>query len=206
MRQTDRMSAIVTTLLGGLLAISGALVGIALTDRRERTRWLRDSQLQASTNLLSALQLLVRRMINVAYLDPSKWVNEDSLDPKRWEERDPKSEREVAAFLEAAVGWNNALYRALLVAPPSVATRIPELDREVDRLVDLAFNRSWTRSGFRQERANLGQMAAEYLRLARSLAGLPDIQLPSIWTWDPVYAQTGQGDHPAEPDSPGSTA
>ena len=39
-----------------LLAISGGLVGIALTDRRERTRWLRDSQLQTSTSLLSALQ------------------------------------------------------------------------------------------------------------------------------------------------------
>ena len=49
------MEAVVTTLLGGLLAISGGLVGIALTDRRERTRWLRDSQLQASTDLVTAL-------------------------------------------------------------------------------------------------------------------------------------------------------
>ena len=72
------MSAILTTLLGGLLAISGGLVGIALNDRRERTRWFRDAQLQASTNLLSALQLLVRRMINVAYLDPSEWMSQDS--------------------------------------------------------------------------------------------------------------------------------
>lgn len=76
------MSAILTTLLGGLLAISGGLVGIALNDR-ERTRWFRDAQLQASTNLLSALQLLVRRMINVAYLDPSEWMSQDSLDPKK---------------------------------------------------------------------------------------------------------------------------
>jgi hypothetical protein len=114
------MSAILTTLLGGLLAISGGLVGIALNDRRERTRWFRDAQLQTSTNLLSALQLLVRRMINVAYLDPSEWMS-----------------------------------------------------------------RIWTRTEFRQERASLGRMAAEYLRLARSLAGLPDIELPSIWTWDP---------------------
>jgi hypothetical protein len=66
----DVVTAVLTTLIGGLLAISGGLVGIAMSDRRERTRWLRDSQLQASTNLLSALQLLVRRMINVAYLDP----------------------------------------------------------------------------------------------------------------------------------------
>lgn len=64
------MTAILTALLGGLLAISGGLVGIALTDRRERNRWLRDSQLQASSDLVTALQLLIRRMINVAYLDP----------------------------------------------------------------------------------------------------------------------------------------
>ena len=160
------MSAILTTLLGGLLAISGGLVGIALNDRRERTRWFRDAQLQASTNLLSALQLLVRRMINVAYLDPSEWMSQDSLDPKKWKDRDPKSAPEVAAFVEATVSWNNALYRALLIAPPSVATKIPELDREVDRLVDLAVSRIWTRTEFRQERASLGRMAADYLRLA----------------------------------------
>lgn len=199
------MSAILTTLLGGLLAISGGLVGIALNDRRERTRWFRDAQLQASTNLLSALQLLVRRMINVAYLDPSEWMSQDSLDPKKWKDRDPKSAPEVAAFVEATVSWNNALYRALLIAPPSVATKIPELDREVDRLVDLAVSRIWTRTEFRRERASLGRMAAEYLRLARSLAGLPDIELPSIWTWDPGLDRTGQSDQTAEANPSGST-
>ena len=171
----------------------------------ERTRWFRDAQLQASTNLLSALQLLVRRMINVAYLDPSEWMSQDSLDPKKWKDRDPKSAPEVAAFVEATVSWNNALYRALLIAPPSVATKIPELDREVDRLVDLAVSRIWTRTEFRHERASLGRMAAEYLRLARSLAGLPDIELPSIWTWDPGLDRTGQSDQTAEADPSGST-
>jgi hypothetical protein len=92
----------------------------------------------------------------------------------------------VAAFVEATVGWNNALCGALLIAPPSVAAKVPQLDREVDRLVDLAAARTWTRTEFRQERARLGRMVAEYLKLARSLAGLPDIELPSIWTWDPA--------------------
>ena len=164
------MGAILTTLLGGLLAVAGGLVGIALSDRRERYRWLRDSQLQASTNLLSALQLLIRRMINVAYLDPD-------------ESRDPTSSA-VAAFNEAVVVWNNAQYAALLVTPPAVAAQVPALDREVDRLLDLACAQSWTRLEFRQERKKLGRMAAEYLRLARRLARLPDIDLPSIWTWD----------------------
>lgn len=140
------MSAILTTLLGGLLAVSGGLVGIALTDRRERHRWLRDSQLLASTNLLSALQLLIRRMINVAYLDPD-------------ESRDQSSPA-VAAFNEAMVAWNNARYAALMVTPHAVAGQVPALDREVDRLLDLACERTWTRLEFRQQRRSLGRMAS----------------------------------------------
>src|SRR5579871_2743505 len=118
------MGAVVTTLLGGLLAIAGGLVGIGLSERRERSRWLRDTQLQATTNLLSALQLLVRRMINLAYLSPA-----ESLD---------QASPVVASFHEATVEWNRALYGALLIASPDVAAEIPELDREVDRLLDLA--------------------------------------------------------------------
>ena len=70
------MSAILTTLPGGLLAISGGLAGIALGDRRERSRWLHDSQWQASTTLPGALQLLVRRMINVACLTGKEPVSQ----------------------------------------------------------------------------------------------------------------------------------
>ena len=167
MRQTIPVNAVLTTLVGGLLAIAGGLVGIAMGDRRERSRWLRDTQLQACTNLLSALQLLIRRMINLAYLDPK-----DHASPT------------ATAFGEATVAWNNALYGALLIVPPRVAAEIPPLDREVDRLYDLAVARTWTSAEFRQERAKLGRMAADFLRLSRSLAGVADIDLPSIWTWD----------------------
>jgi hypothetical protein len=188
------MSAVVTTLLGGLLAISGGLVGIGLSDRRERSRWLRDTQLQATTNLLSALQLLVRRMINLAYLSPT-----ESVDP---------ASPVVAAFHEATVEWNKALYGALLIAPPGVATEIPELDREVDRLVDLAVASIWTRSDFRNERTRLGRMAAAHLKLARTVARLPDIDLHSIWAWDnepPASPNHHHGDaaQAAGPESPG---
>lgn len=164
------MEAILTTLVGGFLAIAGGPVGIALSDRRERTRWLRDAQWRASASVLSALQLLVRRMINVAYVDEKESVDQES--------------RAVAAFNEATVEWNNALYGALLIAPPGVADEIPRLDREVDRLLDLAIARQWNRADFRRERVRLGRTAAEYLRLARGLAGLPDIALSSIWAWD----------------------
>ncbi|HUC22271.1 MAG TPA: hypothetical protein VMA73_06150 [Streptosporangiaceae bacterium] len=177
------MITILTTLLGGLLAISGGLVGIALSDRRERRRWLRDSQLQASVALLSSLQLLMRRMTNVAYLSPDEWRSAASLDPAKWNDRDPSSPI-VAAFVEATVQWNSAIHSALLISPPEVAAKIPPLDREVDRLLELAVGRIWTRTEFRRERQQLGRMAAEYLNLGRDLAGLPSLELPSIWTWD----------------------
>jgi hypothetical protein len=200
------MNALLTTLLGGLLAITGGLVGIALNGRRERTRWLRDSQLQANTNLLSALQLLVRRMTNVAYLDPSVWKDPKSFELAKWDDRDP-SFGVVSAYIEATVGWNNAMYAALLVAPPSVAAKIPPLDQEVDRLCDLAVVRTWTRAEFRRERAELGRMAAEYLRTTRSLAGLADIALPSIWTWDPGNSgQHSVDDHRPAASLPGSAS
>jgi hypothetical protein len=139
--------------------------------------------LQANTNLLSALQLLIRRMTNVAYLDPSVWKDPKTFELAKLDDRDP-SVAMVSAYVEATVGWNNAIYAALLVAPPSVAAKIPPLDQEVDRLCDLAVARTWARTEFRRERAELGRMAAEYLRTARNLAGLADIALPSIWTWD----------------------
>lgn len=178
------MTAILTTLLGGLLAISGGLVGVALTDRRERSRWLRDSQLQASTDLATALQLLIRRMINVAYLDPAESGSYNLEDFKKRRPQNSHAIGVMAAFDDATAGWNSARHKALLITPPEVAAKIPELDHEVDRLLDLAHARAWTRAEFRQERIILGRMAANYLRLARRLAGLPDIELISIWTWD----------------------
>jgi hypothetical protein len=132
--------------------------------------------------LLSALQLLMRRMTNVAYLSSDEWKDATALDPEKWDDRDPSSPT-VAAFVETTVQWNSAIHTALLISPPSVAAKIPPLDREVDRLLELAIERIWTRTEFRRERLQLGRMAAEYLNLARNLAGLPNIELPSIWTW-----------------------
>lgn len=151
------MGAILATLLGGLLAIAGGLVGIALGDRRERMRWLRDAQWQASANLLSSLQHLLHSMMKVAYLDQKESHDESSPT--------------MDAFGEAAVQWNNARYGALLIVPPEAAGEIPKLDREVDRLFDLARERQLTGAEFRVQRVGIGQMAAEYLRLARRLAG-----------------------------------
>ena len=155
--------------------------------------------------MLSALQLLVRRMINVAYLDPSEWMSQDSLDPKKWKDRDPKSAPEVAAFVEATVSWNNALYRALLIALPSVATKIPELDREVDRLVDLAVSRIWTRTEFRQERASLGRWPRSTCGLLVASQDSPISNSHRSGHGIPGLDRTGRSDQTAEADPSGST-
>ena len=162
------MDAIVATLVGGLLTIAGGLVGARTADRRAESRWRQDAQLQATTRLLGALQTLMRRMIDFAYL----------------QEKNDRTSITIQNYHEATTGWNSAMYAAWLVALPGPAAQIALLDREVDRLLDLAASKQWTRDEFRQERATIGRLAADYLRTSRREAGFPDIALPSIWTWD----------------------
>jgi hypothetical protein len=178
------MEVILTTLLGGLLAIAGGLAGIALTDRRERNRWLRDTQLQASVDLISALQLVIRRMINIAFLDP---VESGDYELENINLRKPRNQHSLSATTaldDALVEWNNARYKATLIVPAEIVATIPEMDEEVDRILKLAHSRTWSRAEFREERIPIGRMAANYLKLARALAGMPGLELHSIWTWD----------------------
>jgi hypothetical protein len=163
------METVLAAVAGGILAIAGGLIGARSGDRRARDQWRRDAQLQATTNLLSSLQVLMRRMINYAYL-------EDKAERRR----DPT----VAGYEEAGIAWNSAMYQAMLLTPGEAAAIIPLLDREVDRLLDLAASRRWTRNEFRQERLELGRLAASYLTTSRRLAGFPDLPIKSIWTWD----------------------
>ena len=58
----------------------------------------------------------------------------------------------VVGYHESATSWNNGIYAAFLVVPVEAAEEIPRLDQEVDRLLDLAASRPWTRTEFRQER------------------------------------------------------
>ena len=158
-------------LVGGLLAITGGLLVALTTHQRERSRWRRDAQLKAATEVLSALQALVRRMINVAYQQEKQ--GDDGL-------------AAISRYEEATIGWNSATYAALLVSPPAAAELIPRLDREVDRLLEAAVHRAWSRSDFRRERRALGELAAEYLAVSRRLAGFAAIDLPTVWSWEPV--------------------
>jgi hypothetical protein len=165
------MQALLGPLVGGLLAITGGLLVAVATHRREQSKWRRDAQVKAAAELLSALQLVVRRMINLAY-QPEK-RNEEGL-------------AAVTRYEEATIGWNSAMYAAFLVSPAAAADLIPRLDREVDRLIDASMARVWSRAEFRQERTALGQLAADYLAINRTEVGLPAIALPSLWSWESI--------------------
>ena len=164
------MQAILGSLVGGLVAILGGMLVALTSDQRERRNWTRDAQLKASADLLTALQTLTRRLLDLAFLPD-----------------DRKTDRDLPArtrYHDATIEWNSAMYRALLINSPELAIRIRALDREVDRLLDLAMSRSWRREEFREQRKELGRLAAGYLQLARNVSGLPDVELTSIWAWD----------------------
>lgn len=145
-------------------------MGALATGRGELSQWRRDAQLRASTDLLSALQELVRRMIDLAYAADK---------PTR---TDP--EALSTAYREATIRWNSSIYAALLVSPPKLAALVQALDREVDRLVDIAMEKPWSRTDFRHERRALGRLAAQYLNASRAETGWSGSRLDSVWAWD----------------------
>jgi hypothetical protein len=184
------VETLLAALIGGVLAVAGGLVVAISGDQGERRRWRRDTQLKVNIELLSALQGLMRRMIDYAYLQEDKRGSEHSS-------------RLVEAYHEATIVWNSAMHAALLVSPQEVAARIPGLDREVDRLLDQVQAKAWSRTDFRRERRQLGRLAAEYLNIARTASGFPEIPLNSVWTWDtdPTPSQLGRGSSQEPSDS-----
>jgi hypothetical protein len=161
---------LLAALIGGGLAIAGGLVGVFATDRRERNRWRRDAQLRVSTELLSSLQEVIRRMIHLAYL--MEKPPQPTLTPP------------ASAYHEASVSWNSSIYAALLVSSPKIANIVQGLDREVDRLLERAMEKPWSRLGFREERRSLGRLAANYLNASRAEVGWSSIPIETVWAWD----------------------
>lgn len=164
------MITLLAALIGGGLAIAGGLAGPFATDRRERNRWRRDAQLRVSTELLSSLQEVIRRMIHLAYLTEK---------PPR-----PTLTPAASAYHEASVNWDSSIYAALLVSSPKLANMVQKLDREVDRLLERAMEKSWSRTEFREERRSLGRLAATYLNASRAEVGWSSIPIETVWAWD----------------------
>jgi hypothetical protein len=113
------MIAVYAPLFGFVGVLAGAILTARLTARREYSQWLRDAKLQASIDMINALQLLIRRMINIAYLgdDSGSYENKD------FAERMPKSEhalKKIEDFDNTQIEWNNAQHEALLLSSPEV--------------------------------------------------------------------------------------
>lgn len=169
------MEAVVSALAGGTLAIVATMVGIRAGHRSEHNQWRRDIQIQLATEALSALQQLIRVTIDLAYSD---------LPPRSAGGVDTPDQRDLRhRFENACTAWNAAMHGVLIGADKAIGVCIRELDREVDRLMDAALSRSWDRDTFRAERRQIGEAMARYVDLVRDRAGLPGLQLGTIWTW-----------------------
>jgi hypothetical protein len=155
------MQAFLAALAGGLLAIAGGLAAVFATSRGARSQWRKDTQLKVSTKVLSALQEMVRRINDLAFLPEKEGGGADDA----W-----------SAHVVSATEWNNARHAALLVSSPEVAALLQDLDGHLDSLTARAVTKQWTLVEFRKERDSLGQLAAD--------TDSPPLQLKSLWMWD----------------------
>ena len=186
------MSALLATLVGGALAIAGGLVGVYATGLGESRRWHRDAQLRVSTTLLSSLQEVMRLQIDAAYLEEK---------PQRGGPRGDQT----SAYHKATIKWNSSIYAALLVSSPKVVELVHDMDIEVDRLLNRALEKRWSRADFRAERRALGRLAADYVNASRAEIGWSRAPIESVWAWhvkpSPSTATTSTRDGPPRPTS-----
>jgi hypothetical protein len=136
------VQAILGSIVGGMLAIAGGLLVGVTADRRQRRRWQYDNQLKVGSELLGSLQLVVRRLRDIAYLEDKK---------------SSTAIRANDAFHDATTRWNTAMYAALIAAQAATSDILFSLDREVDRLSDVAKGRALSTIEFRAERRHRGR-------------------------------------------------
>ena len=159
---------ILGVLVGGGVAIVSGLVVAIMTERRGRGEWRRQARLASAAKAMRALQGVSREITNLAISDTSTIDGTSS---------------EWRPFHAVQVEWNSARHEAALIAPQAELRLLAELDREQDRVLEAAVLKRWDPSDFRRERAQLGEVASEYIRVARSTAGEGATDLPSLWSW-----------------------
>jgi hypothetical protein len=159
---------IIGVLAGGAVAIVSGLAVALTTERRTRGEWRRQARLAAAAKAIRALQGLNREITTLAISDQAAIDGTGS----EWE-----------AFHAAAIEWNAARHEAALISPESELELLARLDRELDQLLEAAILKRWDPSEFRRERAQLGELASNYVRAARSTANEEATDLPSIWSW-----------------------
>ncbi|MFD0596696.1 hypothetical protein ACFQZ4_52590 [Catellatospora coxensis] len=168
------MDAILGSIVGGILAIAGGLFVSIASDRKERVKWQRDAQIKASAELVSALQVVIRRLREIAFMG---------------DKTSKEAETALSLYHDATSMWNSAMYSVILVSSPRLTDLVLSLDREVDRLCARAREQEWSRADFRRERLTIGRLSAQYLDAARGVAGLPKLQLNSAWSWEMTTAE-----------------
>lgn len=164
----DMWSQLVGVLLGGALAALGSLVVMLTTERRSRSEWRRQAQLESAQDAVRALHKLNREITNLAISDLLSIDGSDG----RWD-------RLHAATIE----WNTARTMGKLIMPQVELDILDRLDREFDRLLETAMSAEWDPTEFRRERVRLGELAAEFAGTARCTALEGSVRHRSVWSW-----------------------
>jgi hypothetical protein len=180
---------ILGVLAGGAVAIVSGLVVAIMTQRRDRDEWRRQNRLASASKAIRALSVLNREITTLAISD------ERTIDgtSEAW-----------VPFHAASVEWNAARHEAALIAPQTELKLLAQLDRELDRVLEAAILKRWDPSDFRLQRTQLGELASQYVRAARSSANEGDADLPSIWSWASNIEEAAR--RPGQPEVDGGPA
>lgn len=152
--------------MGVVVGVVGSLVVGWLLDRGGRAHAARHARLEAAGEVLSALQELNRRLIDLARADTSDHTR------TAWPE-----------LHQATIRWNSARLAASLLAPAAEVELLAALDQETDRVMDQALRKDWLSRDFRAEREKLGELGAQYLNLVRRDEKLNEISMTTVWSW-----------------------
>jgi len=164
---TGSMQAFLAVLVGGLLTIAGGLAAVLATSRSVKSQWRNDTQLKVSTEVLNALQKVVSRINDLAYLPDKEGDNANNA----W-----------SALVASVMEWHNVRHAALLVGSPRIVALLQEIDEQSESLTGRARTKQWTLMEFRRERDSISRLAADFLDAVRAETGWPPLHLKSL-TW-----------------------
>jgi hypothetical protein len=128
------IGAIVGACVAGSLTIVASVATVLVADRRAKHTRHREAHIVAAAEVLSALQNLNRKMINVAREGRPAKADADNV---FWDD-----------FHETATRWNSARYVAALYCSQEEFDILAELDAETDKLLELAMSKVWTVESF----------------------------------------------------------
>ncbi len=181
------VGTLVAASLGGVLAIAGGVVSVVVRRWQEQRHWYREHQIQLVGEAMAAAQRIMRIITTIAYGEPRPYdqlttPGDSPASPGVYYPGGDGSDDLYDAMTE----WNSALHRLLISAPSEIVRRTREIDLELDRLLDAAYDRRWSREAFRAERVLAGRLLLDLGKSARTHSGFGDLQVDgeSIWTWD----------------------